>query len=546
MSTSLHQWAVEQLAALKVTVTRLATDSRSIRKGDTFVAYPGEKSDGRQFIANAILKGANAVIYETFVMKPLAIRLSEQTTPAKSLVMSRHTGEAQHFDWNDAWQVPSLAVADLRHRAGWLADAAYGTPSEKLWMVGITGTNGKTSTSHWIARALSEAGKRCAVIGTLGNGFVAGNGNADALHATENTTPDAVRVHGLLAEYLRDGAQAVAMEVSSHALSQGRVNGVRFDVAMLTNLSRDHLDYHGDMQSYAAAKRKLFDWQQLGYVVLNLDDEYGVELAESLEDSDAEVIAYGLSDEALQLAERLGMRMVYGNLLEMSGQGLKLAVHSSWGAAHLDSALVGRFNAANLLGALAVLLVSGVELADAVRSLGGVQPVAGRMQRLGNAQQPTVVVDYAHTPDALEKVLQALREVSAAAGGKVLCVFGCGGDRDRGKRAMMGMVAEKYSDFCIVTSDNPRSENPREIIAEIVGGMNGENHEIIVDRAAAIQSAIRFARQSDTVLIAGKGHEDYQEINGVKHPFDDVSVAQLALQSCHAPAQAPDKPGSGQ
>jgi len=542
MNTSLHQWAVEQLAALKITVTRLVTDSRSIQHGDTFVAYPGEKSDGREFIANAILKGANAVIYETLV--------------------SRHQGEAQHFVWNDAWQVPSLAVADLRHRAGWLADAIYGTPSEKLWMVGITGTNGKTSTSHWIAHALSEAGKRCAVIGTLGNGLIAGNGFADGLQVTENTTPDAVRVHGLLAEYLRDGAQAVAMEVSSHALSQGRVNAVRFDVAMLTNLSRDHLDYHGDMQSYAAAKRKLFDWQQLGFVVLNLDDAYGAELAEQLslqegrrgvsggsapqQDADTEVIGYGLSDEALQLAERRGMRMVYGNLLEMSGQGLKLAVHSSWGAAQLDSALVGRFNAANLLGALTVLLVSGVELSDAVRSLGRVQPVAGRMQRLGDARQPTVVVDYAHTPDALEKVLQALREVSEAAGGKVLCVFGCGGDRDRGKRAMMGMVAEKYSDFCIVTSDNPRGENPREIIAEIVAGMNGENHEIIVDRAAAIQSAIRFARQSDTVLIAGKGHEDYQEINGVKHPFDDVSVAQLALQSCHAFSQAPDKPGSGQ
>ena len=541
MSASHHQWAVEQLAALKVTVSRLVTDSRAIQRGDTFVAYPGEKSDGRQFIANAILKGANAVIYETFV--------------------SRHTGEAQHFVWNDAWQVPSLAVADLRHRAGWLADAVYGTPSEKLWMVGITGTNGKTSTSHWIAQALNEAGKRCAVIGTLGNGFVADIGIVDGLQATENTTPDAVRVHGLLAGYLRDGAQAVAMEVSSHALSQGRVNAVRFDVAMLTNLSRDHLDYHGDMQSYAAAKRKLFDWQQLGFVVLNLDDTYGAELAEELllqdgrrgapgdtlpQNAETEVIGYGLGDEALQLAERLGMRMVYGNLLEMSGQGLKLAVHSSWGTAQLDSALVGRFNAENLLGALAVLLVSGVALNDAVRSLGGMQPVPGRMQRLGNAQQPTVVVDYAHTPDALEKVLQALREASAAAGGKVLCVFGCGGERDRGKRAMMGMVAEKYSDFCIVTSDNPRGENPREIIAEIVNGMNGENHEIIVDRAAAIQSAIRLARQSDTVLIAGKGHEDYQEINGVKQPFDDVSVAQLALQASHASPQMLDKSGSGQ
>jgi len=570
VSPSLHQWALDQVAALKVPITRLVTDSRSIQRGDTFVAYPGEKTDGRQFIAPAIAQGANAVIWEKLLMKPLAIRLSEQTalhshsakspkdgdisrwlTPAKSLVMSGHPWEAQHFVWNDAWQVPNLAVADLRHKAGWLADAVYGTPSEKLWVVGITGTNGKTSTSHWIAHALNEAGKQCALIGTLGNGFV------DALQASANTTPDAICVHGLLADYLRDGAQAVAMEVSSHALSQGRVNAVRFDVAMLTNLSRDHLDYHGDMQRYADTKRKLFDWQQLGFVVLNLDDAYGVELAEQLslqegrrwmpggsattlpqQDTDAEVIGYGLSDAALQLAERLGLRMVYGNLLEMTGQGLRLAVHSSWGAAELNSALVGRFNAANLLGALAVLLVSGVALSDAAHSLSRAQPVAGRMQRLGSVQQPTVIVDYAHTPDALEKVLQALREVSVAAGGKVLCVFGCGGDRDRGKRAMMGMVAEKFSDFCIVTSDNPRGENPREIIAEIVSGMNEDNHEIIVDRAAAIQSAIRHARQNDTVLIAGKGHEDYQEINGVKHPFNDVLVVRQALQTHHSEARA--------
>ena len=565
MSPSFHRWAIEQLTALKVPVTRLVTDSRAVQRGDTFVAYPGEKRDGRQFIAAAIAQGANAVFYEKLLMKPLAIRLSEQAalhshsakspkdgdisrwlTPAKSLVMSGHPWEAQNFVWNDAWQVPNLAVADLRHKAGWMADAVYGMPSGKLWVVGVTGTNGKTSTSHWIAHALNGTGKPCALIGTLGNGF------ADVLQPSENTTPDAIRVHGLLADYVRDGAQAVAMEVSSHALSQGRVNAVRFDVAMLTNLSRDHLDYHGDMQSYADAKRKLFDWQQLKFVVLNLDDAYGVELAEQLQDGTSpspqsspssgrggerekqhsipEVVGYGLSDAALQFAERLGLRMVYGNLLEMTGQGLRLAVHSSWGAAQLNSALVGRFNAANLLGTLAVLLVSGMGLSDAVQSLSKVQPAAGRMQRLGSVQQPTVIVDYAHTPDALEKVLQALREVSVAAGGKVLCVFGCGGDRDRGKRAMMGMVAEKFSDFCIVTSDNPRSEDPREIIAEIVSGMKADNHEIIVERAAAIQSAISRARRGDTVLIAGKGHEDYQEIGGVKYPFSDVLVAQQILQ----------------
>ena len=242
------------------------------------------------------------------------------------------------------------------------------------------------------------------------------------------------------------------------------------------------------------------------------------------------------SDASLQLAEGLGLRMVYGNLVEMSGRGLRLDVHSSWGGAQINSALVGRFNAANLLGALAVLLVSGIELDKAAQSLGRVQAVPGRMQRLGDADQPTVIVDYAHTPDALEKVLLTLREVGASSGGKLICVFGCGGDRDRGKRAMMGLVAEKFSDHCIITSDNPRSEDPQRIIAEILGGMTAHNHKVIVERAAAIERAIGLARQHDTVLVAGKGHEDYQEISGVKHPFSDVVVAGRALRMWREPA----------
>ena len=479
----------------------LTSDSRMVRQGDTFVAYPGEKADGRQFIAQAIAQGANAVIWEQ-----------------------------QHFTWDDAWQIPNLAVSDLRHKAGWLADVVYDAPSEKLHMIGVTGTNGKTSTSHWIAHALNDSTKKCALIGTLGNGFV------DALQPGANTTPDAICVHGLLANYVRAGAQAVAMEVSSHALAQGRVNGVRFDVALLTNLSRDHLDYHGDMESYAASKRKLFDWQELKFAVINLDDAFGAGLAEALSGGVAEVIGYGLSDSALQLAERLGLRMVFGHLAEMNGQGLRLDIHSSWGGAQINSALIGRFNAANLLGALAALLVSDIELDKAVQSLNKVQPVAGRMQRVGAAEQPTVVVDYAHTPDALEKVLLALREVSAPSEGQLICVFGCGGDRDRGKRAMMGLVAEKFSDHCIVTSDNPRSEDPQHIISEILGGMTANNHEAIVERATAIARAIGLARQCDTVLVAGKGHEGYQEINGVKHPFSDATVAEQALHAWRAPA----------
>ena len=499
----------EQLKTLGVTVARLVTDSRAVQVGDTFVAYPGEKLDGRQFIAQAIAQGANAVIWES-----------------------------QHFAWNAEWNLPNLAVKNLRDAAGWIADAVYGAPSQKLQMIGITGTNGKTSTAHWIAQALNAAKKPCALIGTLGNGFFAN------LQPSVNTTPDAIHVHGLLADYLNHGAQAVAMEVSSHALSQGRVNGVNFDVALLTNLSRDHLDYHGDMQSYADSKRKLLQWDQLKFAVLNFDDEFGVELARQLLDASVEVVGYGLSDAALKNAERLGVRMAYGRVAEMSGQGLRLEIHSSWGAAQLNSGLIGRFNAANLLGALAVLLVSEISLSDAVLSLSNMQAVAGRMQRLGNAQQPTVVVDYAHTPDALEKALLALREIDVTKSGKLICVFGCGGDRDRGKRAMMGLVAEKFSDHCVVTSDNPRSENPQLIIDEVVHGMSKNNHEIVMDRAAAIACAISLAAQCDTVLVAGKGHENYQEISGVKHPFSDVLVAQKALQSWN-PSTSSGRAGAG-
>lgn len=489
----------ELLASLGVTITRLVTDSRAVTPGDTFVAYPGGQADGRQFIAQAIANGANAVIWE-----------------------------AHGFNWSADWKIPHLAVAGLRQHAGEIADYIYGNPSGKLWVVGVTGTNGKTSCSHWVAQSFSALNKKTALVGTLGNGFLG------ALQPTLNTTPDAVSLHGLLADYLAQSAQAVAMEVSSHALAQGRVNGVKFDVALLTNLSRDHLDYHGNMQHYAAAKRRLFDWQQLKYAVLNLDDAFGAELAEQLHlQAEVEVVGYGLSDAALALAERLGLRMVYGGALHMDAQGLSLQVHSSWGGAALHSPLLGRFNAANLLGVLAVLLVSGVTLADALRELAQVQAVPGRMQTLGGGGCPAVVVDYAHTPDALEKVLQALREVAEAGGGKLICVFGCGGDRDRGKRPMMGAIAAQLADSCIVTSDNPRNEEPRDIIAAIVSGMGKWNYQIIEDRAQAIEQAIGNAQAADTVLLAGKGHEPYQEINGVKYPFSDVEVAQRALQAWH-------------
>jgi UDP-N-acetylmuramoyl-L-alanyl-D-glutamate--2,6-diaminopimelate ligase len=295
------------LGELGVAITRLVTDSREIAPGDTFVAYPGLSSDGRHFIAQAIARGANAVIWE-----------------------------ADKFAWNDEWKIPNLGVRDLRHHAGEIADHVYRSPSQSLWMVGVTGTNGKTSCSHWLAQSFAALGRKTALIGTLGNGF------PGALQATLNTTPDAIRIHGLLAEYLRAGAKNVAMEVSSHALAQGRVNGVKYDVALLTNLSRDHLDYHGDMESYAAAKRRLFDWARLKYAVLNLDDDFGMDLAAQLQDGGAEVIGYGLETPALKFAEARGLRMVYGSALDMRQTGLGITLHTSWGGAALQSRLVGR------------------------------------------------------------------------------------------------------------------------------------------------------------------------------------------------------------
>jgi len=483
----------DQLKALGVNITRLVSDSRAVKAGETFVAYPGMQADGRHFIAQAIAGGANAVIWD-----------------------------AHDFTWKSEWAVPNLPVPDLRHQAGVIADYVYGQPSRKLWMVGVTGTNGKTSCSHFLAQAFSTLGRKSALLGTLGNGF------PGALSPTANTTPDALILHGLLADYVKQGAQTSVMEVSSHALTQGRVNGVHYDVALLTNLTRDHLDYHGDMQSYAAAKRRLLDWEHLKYAVINLDDAFGTELAQQLQDAPAEVVGYGMSDESLKLAEKLEIRMVYGHLEQMDARGLALQLHTSWGAAAMQSKLIGRFNAYNLLGALAVLLVSDVRLDDAARELGAQKAVAGRMQTLGGRAVPAVVVDYAHTPDALEKVLITLREVTEPAGGRVICVFGCGGDRDRGKRPMMGTVASKFADVRIITSDNPRSEEPRAIIDAIIVGMEGE-FQVVEDRAKAIALAIAAAEPADTVLLAGKGHENYQEIKGVRYPFSDAEIAHRAL-----------------
>jgi UDP-N-acetylmuramoyl-L-alanyl-D-glutamate--2,6-diaminopimelate ligase len=391
--------------------------------------------------------------------------------------------------------VPNVGVAQLKQRAGELAAAFHRRPSEQLWACGITGTNGKTSCSQWLAALLEASGTRAGVIGTLGSGY------PGQLAGGANTTPDALELQALLAGFRDSGARAVAMEVSSHGLEQGRVSAVRFRCALFTNLSHDHLDYHGSMEAYAAAKSRLFAMPGLEAAVLNLDDALGARLAKELAGR-VRVIGYGLQRGA-DLTVRNG------------------AIESSWGRAPANINAVGTFNALNALGLLGCLVAYGIPFQEAAQELAALPPVPGRMERVG--ERPLVIVDYAHTPDALEKVLGALRPVASARGGRLAVVFGAGGDRDPTKRPLMGAVAAKLADRVVVTSDNPRSEDPAAIIRQIGLGPG------IADRAEAIGTAIAEAEESDVVLIAGKGHEAYQEIAGRRHEFSDAAVARAAL-----------------
>ena len=470
------------LGALGVKITRLSTDSRVVHPGDTFVAMPGERSDGRRHIPQAIAAGAAAVLWDP-----------------------------HGFDWDPAWKLPNLPLPDLRKRLGALAAHVYGTPSQKMWVAGVTGTNGKTSCSHWIAQCLNRLGQPTVVVGTLGVGF------PNVLMPATHTTPDAVTLQEQLAEWLGRGARCVAMEVSSHGLEQGRVNGVTFAAALFTNLSRDHLDYHGSMERYGAAKTRLFLWPGLQHAIVNLDDTFGAALAASLDRTRMQVLGYGF-----------GKGEIAGHRLDLSRRGLRLEIVTPWGEAAIQSQLLGAYNASNLLGVLGVLLAAGANLEQACDALAHVEPPAGRLQMIRLPGRPLVVVDYAHTPDALEKVLETLRAVLPA-GARLWCVFGCGGDRDPGKRPLMGEVVTRLADQAIVTSDNPRSENPRSIIDAVVAGAH-PNYHVEEDRAAAIHRAVRDADPEDVVLIAGKGHETYQEIAGARLPFNDAQVARAALQ----------------
>lgn len=477
---------LQQMAARGLHPARLISDSRQVCPGDAFVAYRGESTDGRNFIPQALQKGAAAVLWEP-----------------------------EGFNWDETMTIPNFSVRGLRDQVGEIASAFYGEPAQHLWVVGITGTNGKTSCSHWLARAYQHLGKKSAIIGTLGNGF------AHALQESANTTPDPIVLQGLLADYVRQGASSVAMEVSSHGLAQGRVSGMKFDIAVFTNLSRDHLDYHGDMAAYAAAKRKLFEWPQLRGAIINIDDEFGAEIANFTRANGIRTLTYGFGQADIQASQ-----------LRLDETGLRMQVQTPAGKAELHAALMGRFNAMNLLAVLGAMLASDVALDDAVKALSHTVPVAGRMQKLGGGDLPVVIVDYAHTPDALEKVLGDLR---AQTRGRLICVFGCGGNRDKGKRPLMAHAASRLADITWITSDNPRHETPETIIHDIVAGMQeGSTYSIETDRAAAIRKAIHAAQPGDIVLLAGKGHEHTQQIGDTKLPFSDAAVAGEVLQHMKA------------
>jgi UDP-N-acetylmuramoyl-L-alanyl-D-glutamate--2,6-diaminopimelate ligase len=473
------------MARLGVVPRRITADSRDVHPGDAFAAYPGAVADGRAFIGDALGRGAGAVLWE----------------PAG-------------FRWNDAWQVPEQPVPRLRERLSAIAAFVFGHPSQALWTIGVTGTNGKTSCTHWIAQCLAACGRRAGVLGTLGNGLVG------ALVPAPRTTADAAGLQEALADLRRAGADVVAMEVSSHGLDQHRVDAVAFDVALFTNLTRDHLDYHGTMEAYGAAKARLFRWPGLAASVINADDAFGATLAAEAKRHGRSCLTYGTGAADIRATE-----------IVEDAEGIRCVVETPAGRGELAAPVVGSFNLANLLGCLGVLLASGVALPDALAALSRVEPPAGRMQRLGGGDAPLVVVDYAHTPDALQKVLAALRP-AVAPGAQLACVFGCGGDRDPGKRPAMGRIAATLADRVVITSDNPRSEDPAAIADAVAAGARAAGAapwSVELDRGAAIATAVADARHGDVVLIAGKGHETTQEARGERVHFSDAEAAAAAL-----------------
>ena len=468
-------------------IRELTLDSRNIRPGDLFLAVPGARVDGRDHIADALKRGAAAVAYEAEGATVLPIT-----------------------------EAPLIPVKGLIAQLSDIAGRFYGEPSRQLNLIGVTGTNGKTSVTQLVAQALDKLGQHCGLIGTLGTGFYG------ELQSGRLTTPDPIAVQATLNDLKKGGAKAVAMEVSSHALDQGRVAALEFDIAVMTNLSRDHLEYHGSMPAYDYAKARLFAWPNLRCRVVNLDDEFGRRLAGA--DAESRLITYSLKDSAASL---------YCREAHFDDDGVRAVIVTAQGERTLRSRLLGRFNLSNMLAAVGTLLALDYALDEILKVTPTLEGPIGRMQRLGGGSKPLVVVDYAHTPDALEQVLQALRP---HAKGQLLCLFGCGGDRDRGKRPLMAEVAERLADRVLVTDDNPRTEDPQQIFADIRPGFaNADAVAFVAGRGAAIAQLIANAGVDDVIVLAGKGHEDYQEINGERHDFSDLVEAEKALAHWETP-----------
>jgi len=471
-----------------VLLTGVTSDSRQVEAGNLFIACVGEPQRLRRFIEQAQSKQAAAVAVDATQLQLVAA-----------------------FNFT----VPIVSVPDLISNQGLLAASLLSSPSSQMLMVGVTGTNGKTSISHYVAQAYTNLQQPCGVIGTTGNGFLA------ALKAGPNTTPDAVTVQVLLEQMRAQGAAACVMEVSSHGLDQDRVTGCNFDIAVLSNLSRDHLDYHGSMEAYAAAKSRLFMWPDLQHVVLNVDDQFGQSLRTQIAPEVQQWTYSTLTDD-----ESVMIRVksaVY------SPHGIGAEIETPLGSMNLDVGLYGEFNLSNLLATVGVLLAADCGLLDIEQSLNKLQPVAGRMEKYTATNGVIVIVDYAHTPDALRAALQATRQHLQS--GNLWCVFGCGGDRDQGKRPLMAEIAEGYADHVVVTDDNPRYEDNAIIIEHIKAGFRRpEQAQVVSNRKLAIEHSLGSAQTGDIVLIAGKGHEDYQEIAGQRLHFSDREEVARVLQ----------------
>ena len=481
---------------------QLALDSRRVTPGDIFFACQHESGDSRHYITQAIDAGAGAVVFD----------------------------DADGIMWRDECSVPYLMTTGLAQQIGSIAHDWCGRPDAGLFSVAVTGTNGKTSCTQWLGQALSRLGAPTAVVGTLGIGLYR-DGSSGPFIETGYTTPDPIQLYRQLAERKAQGAQAIAIEASSIGLAQQRMDELHVDCAVLTNFTRDHLDFHGSMQAYEHAKSRLFAWPDLRYAVINLDDPFGLRLIPFLRKANpaTQILGYSVEGAAVD-----GIDSFTAAEIRTTQHGSSFQLRTAQGSGTVRTHLIGRFNVSNALAIAAVLSVRGVSFEKVVGLLESLQAVPGRMQQLGGVDAPLVVIDYAHTPDALQKVLDTLRPVADARHGALWCVFGCGGERDPGKRPHMGLAADR-ADHIMVTSDNPRSEEPGHIIAQIVEGVPNTQHhklQVIEDRATAILSAIRHAGKHDVILLAGKGHEAYQEIKGRRLAFRDADHAALALASC--------------